>query len=109
MTPAKIANHLACGRSFALETILSGLGYARQIPQWRASGYAVALPSLTLSNAKMSIERVALRVRQQVTAALVRAAERARFIAEQTGTKLIAILPPAQTPPSSPSAPKETP
>ncbi len=35
--------------------------------------------------------------RPQVMAALERAAERARVIAEQTGTKLIVIQPPAQT------------
>ena len=34
--------------------------------------------------------------RKQVTAALERAAERARVIAEQTGTKLIVIQPPVQ-------------
>ncbi len=60
----QIANHLAHGRSFALETTLSGLGYARQIPQWRAAGYAVALHFLTLPNAQVAIERVAQRVRQ---------------------------------------------
>lgn len=32
--------------------------------------------------------------RQQVTAALERAAQRARIIAEQTGTKLIVVSPP---------------
>ncbi len=31
--------------------------------------------------------------RSQITAALVRAAERARVIAEQTGTKLIVVVP----------------
>jgi hypothetical protein len=35
--------------------------------------------------------------RRQAMAALERAAERARLIAEQTGTKLIVIQPPAQT------------
>lgn len=60
----QIASHLAHGRSFALETTLSGLGYARQIPQWRAAGYAVALHFLTLPNAEVAIERVAQRVRQ---------------------------------------------
>lgn len=42
--------------------------------------------------------------RQQVTAALERAAERARVIAEQTGTKLIVVPPPA----SSPNVSKQT-
>ena len=39
--------------------------------------------------------------RKQVTAALERAAERARIIAEQTGTKLIVISPPTQAPVAS--------
>ena len=47
--------------------------------------------------------------RKQVTAALVRAGERARLIAEQTGTKLIVVLPPAPTPPPSPAIPEKTP
>ena len=47
--------------------------------------------------------------REQVTAALVRAAERARIIAEQTGTKLVVVQPPAQTPSTSSIKPKETP
>ena len=45
--------------------------------------------------------------RKQVTAALVRAAERARVIAEQTGTKLIVVSPPAQTPLTLPVTSKE--
>ena len=47
--------------------------------------------------------------RQQVTAALVRAAERARVIAEQTGTRLVVVTPQAQTPLTAPLKPKETP
>jgi len=43
---------------------LSGLGYARQIPQWRAEGYAVALHFLALPNAEVAIERVAQRMAQ---------------------------------------------
>ena len=35
--------------------------------------------------------------RQQVTAALERAAKRAQLIAEQTGTKLIVVTPPSQS------------
>ncbi|WP_029524516.1 zeta toxin family protein, partial [Polaromonas glacialis] len=60
----QMAKHVAHGRSFALQTTLSGLGYARQIPQWRAAGYAVALHFLTLPDAEVAIERVAQRVRQ---------------------------------------------
>jgi capsule polysaccharide export protein KpsE/RkpR len=42
--------------------------------------------------------------RQQVTAALERAAQRARIIAEQTGTKLIVV-----TQPNKPAAPAPKP
>ena len=61
---SQIADHVAQGRSFALETTLSGLGYARQIPQWRLLGYAVSLHFLALPNADLAIERVAQRVCQ---------------------------------------------
>lgn len=60
----QIAAHVAHGRSFALETTLSGLSYAQKIPQWQALGYAVALHFLALPSAEVAIERVALRVRQ---------------------------------------------
>ncbi|PJB46640.1 MAG: Zeta toxin family protein [Comamonadaceae bacterium CG_4_9_14_3_um_filter_60_33] len=60
----QIADHLKHGRSFALETTLSSLSYARQIPQWRAAGYAVALHFLALPDADMAMARVAQRVRQ---------------------------------------------
>ena len=46
--------------------------------------------------------------RKQVTAALVRAAERARIIAEQTGTKLIVVPPPAHAPLTPPATPEKT-
>ena len=46
--------------------------------------------------------------RKQVTAALVRAAERARAIAEQTGTKLVVVEPAAQKPLIPPVKSKET-
>jgi hypothetical protein len=42
--------------------------------------------------------------RSQVTAALVRAAERARMLAEQTGTKLV-----VSNPPPKPAAPENKP
>ena len=59
------------------------------------------------SNASNSTQIFASR--KQVTAALVRAAERARLIAEQTGTKLIVVSPAAQTPLFPPVKSKETP
>jgi len=59
-----MAEHLARRESFAFETTLSGLSYARQIPRWRADGYFVKLVFLSLPSAEMAIDRVAMRVRQ---------------------------------------------
>jgi predicted ABC-type ATPase len=50
--------------SFAFEPTLSGLGYLRHIPQWRAMGYKVSLFFLALPNVETTIARVAERVRQ---------------------------------------------
>ena len=52
------------GVSFAFETTLSGLVYARRIRRWREYGYHVTLFFLSLPNPQMAIERVAERVRQ---------------------------------------------
>lgn len=60
---ATMAQHVRRGESFAFETTLAGLGYARQIPVWRQSGYVVKLFFLSLPSAEMAIERVAQRVR----------------------------------------------
>lgn len=57
-----IQKQAASGTSFAFETTLSGLGYARMIPEWRASGYFVELFFLALPNADHAITRVARRV-----------------------------------------------
>lgn len=59
-----IGEHASKGDSFAFETTLSGLGYARRIPRWRAEGYHVTLFFLALPSAEMAIARVAERVRQ---------------------------------------------
>ena len=50
------------GESFALETTLSGITYARAIPKWQAQGYRVKLVFLELPNAEIAIARVAERV-----------------------------------------------
>lgn len=50
--------------SFAFETTLSGLIYARRIRRWREAGYHVTLIFLSLPNPQMAIDRVAERVRQ---------------------------------------------
>jgi predicted ABC-type ATPase len=52
------------GESFAFETTLSGLVYAKRIRRWREAGYHVTLFFLSLPNPQMAIDRVAERVRQ---------------------------------------------
>lgn len=59
-----IAEHVSRGESFAFETTLSGLSYARQICIWREAGYHVELFFLALSTPEAAIVRVAERVRQ---------------------------------------------
>lgn len=50
--------------SFAFETTLSGLAYARRVRLWREVGYHVTLFFLPLTNPQMRIDRVAERVRK---------------------------------------------
>jgi predicted ABC-type ATPase len=59
-----VQKQVASGNSFALETTLSGKGYARMIPRWRAKGYVVELFFLSLPSADYAVERVAKRVEQ---------------------------------------------
>lgn len=59
-----IKEAVSCGESFAFETTLSGIAYARSIPEWQAQGYRVKLVFLELPNAEIAIARVAERVRQ---------------------------------------------
>mgnify|MGYP000938699125 CR=1 FL=1 len=57
--------HLVKSReSFVIETTLSGLGYARHIEYWRASGYHVSLIFLSLKTVDLALERVRNRVKQ---------------------------------------------
>jgi predicted ABC-type ATPase len=58
----EIATCVRGGESFAFETTLSGLRYARLIPQWRKKGYFVKLIFLKLPSPEMAIARVAGRV-----------------------------------------------
>ncbi len=59
-----IAEHVAKSKSFAFETTLSGLTYARMIPRWRQAGYVVKLVFLSLPDADVAVARVAARVAQ---------------------------------------------
>jgi predicted ABC-type ATPase len=60
----EITTHVAAGKSFAFETTLSSLIYARMIPQWRAANYVVKLVFLSLASPEEAMARVAMRVRQ---------------------------------------------
>ncbi|WP_152682867.1 zeta toxin family protein [Caenimonas sp. SL110] len=60
----RMAQHVARSESFAFETTLSGLSYARQIPRWRELGYRVELIFLSLPSADVAVQRVAARVVQ---------------------------------------------
>ena len=60
----EITNLVRRGESFAFETTLSGLMYARLIQEWRGFGYRVRLIYLSLPNAELAVTRVAERVVQ---------------------------------------------
>lgn len=60
----EIREHARAGRSFAFETTLSGLAYARLIPRWRRQGYRVKLIYLKLASVDLALSRVAARVLQ---------------------------------------------
>ena len=60
----EIAHHAAQGISFAFETTLAGLIYARMIDAWRTDGYTIKLIFLALGSAEEAISRVATRVVQ---------------------------------------------
>lgn len=60
----EIHEHIRRGESFAFETTLSGLLYARLIPQWRKHGYQIKLIYLWLPNVGIAIRRVAVRAKQ---------------------------------------------
>jgi predicted ABC-type ATPase len=49
---------------FAFESTLSGLGYAKHIGEWKASGYHVEIAFLRLTSPKIALRRIATRVRQ---------------------------------------------
>ncbi len=59
-----IADCVRRGESFAIETTLSGRGYARMIPVWQQKGYRVTIFFLELPSAELAVERVADRVAQ---------------------------------------------
>lgn len=61
---AEIRGHVRRDESFAFETTLSGLRYARLIPQWQRRGYRVKLIYLSLVSPELAVARVKARVAQ---------------------------------------------
>lgn len=61
---AEIHRRVRRGESFAFETTLSGMNYARLIPLWRAARYRVKLIFLSLPSADLAVERVRARAAQ---------------------------------------------
>ena len=59
-----IADCVRRGKSFAIETTLSGRGYSQMIPAWRAAGYRVVIFFLELPSEELAVQRVAERVAQ---------------------------------------------
>lgn len=49
---------------FALESTLSGGGYARQIVEWKKLGYRIAIVYLALESPELALRRISARVRQ---------------------------------------------
>ncbi len=58
-------DRLAAERAeFAFETTLSGLGYVKQISEWKRNGYSVEIAYLRIVSTWLALSRVAVRVRQ---------------------------------------------
>jgi predicted ABC-type ATPase len=60
----EIKAHARAGDNFAFETTLSGLLYARLIPQWRRQRYRVKLLYLSLATPELAVARVVARMAQ---------------------------------------------
>jgi predicted ABC-type ATPase len=58
----EIESHARAEDNFAFETTLSGLMYARLIPEWQRQQYRVKLIYLSLATPEMAIARVAARL-----------------------------------------------
>jgi predicted ABC-type ATPase len=64
LMPQEIERHFLAHESFAFETTLSGLTYARRIPEWQKADYRVKLIFLSLPTVEAAIARVAIRFSQ---------------------------------------------
>ncbi len=53
----------AAKKDFAFESTLSGLTYVSRIKRWRRTGYSIEIIYLKLNDVRLSLERIATRVR----------------------------------------------
>jgi predicted ABC-type ATPase len=60
----KMNDFIAAGKSFAIETTLSGLTYLKLIEEAKNEGFAITLFFLYLESDEIAVERVALRVKK---------------------------------------------
>ena len=61
---SELTRLVAAREDFAFESTLSGLGYAKHIEAWKASGYHIEIAFLRLASPKVALRRIANRVRQ---------------------------------------------
>jgi predicted ABC-type ATPase len=52
------------GESFAFETTMSGLAYAKRLERWKAVGYRIQIVFLRLNSSELALKRIAMRVRE---------------------------------------------
>jgi predicted ABC-type ATPase len=60
----RIKDRASTGRSFIVETTLSGTNYLADIPVWKSVGYRITLIYLRFANVEATMARVARRVEQ---------------------------------------------
>jgi len=60
---SELDRHSAAGNDFAFESTLSGLTYLTRLRRWQMAGYRIEIIYLKLDSVRLSLERVAARVR----------------------------------------------
>jgi predicted ABC-type ATPase len=60
---SELDRHSAWGNDFAFESTLSGLTYLPRLQTWQKAGYRIEIIYLKLDDVRLSLERVAARVR----------------------------------------------
>jgi predicted ABC-type ATPase len=60
---SELDRHAKAGEDFAFESTLSGLTYLTRLRRWQTAGYRIEIIYLKLDDVRLSLERVAARVR----------------------------------------------